>query len=189
MYRTDTAQKGKPRMKETPNALTIACRIDRKTFLRFAVYDTLIRKKGWRNPVLFALIMSVFAAVCFLARKTHTQATLLGGVLLGVGLVLPIVWFGMFFSSILRQAKHSSLSPDTVQYTVTLSDEKIHVTKGKEAADFQWQNVHLGRRVKGCIYLYVSPARAFLLPCCEETDCAWTIITSKLDPVKTEYKT
>ena len=189
MYKTDTAQKGKPRMKDTPNAIAIPCKIDRKTFTRFAVYDTLIRKKGWRNPVLFALIMSAFAAVCFLARKTHAQATLLGGVLLGVGLVLPIVWFGMFFFSIRRQAKRSGLSPDTVQYTVTLSDEKIHVTKGKEAADFQWQDAHLGRRVKGCIYLYVSPTRAFLLPDCEETDRAWAIITSKLAPAKIENKT
>ena len=189
MYKTDSAQKGKPRMKDTPNTLTIACKIDRKTFTRFAVYDTLIRKKGWRNPVLFALIMSAFAAVCFFVRKTHAQATLLGGVLLGVGLVLPIVWFGMFFASVRRQAKRSGLSPDTVQYTVTLSEEKIHVTKGKEAVDFQWQDVHLARREKGCIYLYVSPARAFLLPDCEETDRAWQLITSKLDPAKIESKT
>ena len=189
MYKTDSAQKGKSRMKDTPNALTIACKIDRRTFTRFAVYDTLIRKKGWRNPILFALIMSAFAAVCFLGRKTHAQATLLGGVLLGVGLVLPIVWFGMFFASVRRQAKRSGLSPDTVQYTVTLSDAKIHVSKSREAADFQWQNVHLARREKGCIYLYVSPARAFLLPDCEETDRAWQLITEKLDPAKIESKT
>jgi hypothetical protein len=132
--------------------------------------------------------MSAFAAVCFLGRKTHAQATLLGGVLLGVGLVLPIVWFGMFFASVRRQAKRSGLSPDTVQYTVTLSDAKIHVSKSKEAADFQWQNVHLARREKGCIYLYVSPARAFLLPDCEETDRAWQLITAKLDPAKIENK-
>lgn len=188
MYKTDSAQKGKPRMKNTPNTLTIACKIGRRTFTRFAVYDTLIRKKGWRNPILFALIMSAFAAVCFLGRKTHAQAALLGGVLLGVGLVLPIVWFGMFFASVRRQAKRSGLSPDTVQYIVTLSEEKIHVSKGKEAADFRWQDAHLARREKGCIYLYVSPARAFLLPDCEETDRAWQLITAKLAPAKIENK-
>ncbi len=175
-------------MKETPNAIAIPCKIDRKTFTRFAAYDTLIRKKGWRNPVLFALIMSAFAAVCFLVRKTRAQATLLGGVLLGVGLVLPIVWFGMFFASVRRQAKRSGLSPDTVQYTVVLSDGKIHVTKDKEAADFQWQDVYLARREKGCIYLYVSPTRAFLLPDCEQTDRAWQLITEEIDPAKIESK-
>lgn len=168
--------------------LTIACKIDQKTFSRFAVFDTLARKKGWRNPALFALIMTAFAVVCFLGRKTHAQAVLLGGVLLGVGLVLPIVWFGMFFSSVRRQAKRSGLTPDKAQYFVTLSDEKIHVEKGKEAADFQWQDVPLARRVKGCIYLYVSQTRAFLLPDCEETEQAWKIITTKLEPGKIQAK-
>ena len=78
-------------MKEKMKSVTVACKIDRKTFTRFAVYDTLVRKKGWRNPALFALIMSAFAIVCFMGRKTHAQAALLGGVLLGIGIVLPIV--------------------------------------------------------------------------------------------------
>ena len=176
-------------MSEKPKSVTLACRIDRRTFSRFARYDTLVRKKGWRNPALFALIMTAFAAVCFFARKTHAQALLLGGVLLGVGLILPLVWFGMFFASVRRQAKRSGLSPDTVQYTVTLSDEKIHVTKGKEAADFKWEDTHMARRVEGCIYLFVSPTRAFLLPDCEETERAWSIITEKLDPGKVFMKT
>lgn len=86
------------------------------------------------------------------------------------------------------QQQRSGLSPDTVQYIVTLSEEKIHVSKGKEAADFRWQDAHLARREKGCIYLYVSPARAFLLPDCEETERAWQFITAKLDPAKIENK-
>ena len=175
-------------MKEKSKTVTVACKIDRKVFTRFAVYDTLVRKKGWRNPVLFALIMSAFAAVCFLARRTHGQALLLGGVLLGVGIVLPIVWFGMFFSSVRRQAERSGLSPDTAQYYVTLSEEKIHVAKGKETADFSWQDTHMTRRVKDCIYLYVSPFRAFLLTDCDETEQAWEIITRMLPPDRVHVK-
>ncbi len=176
-------------MKESLTSVTVPCKIDRKIFKRFAVYDTIVRRKCWRNPVLFTLIMSGFAAACFLARKTHAQAALLGGVLLGVGLVLPVVWFGMFFSSVSRQATRSGLSPDKAQYYVTLSEEKIHVSKGKETADFSWQDAYLARRVKGCVYLYVSPARAFLLPDGAESAQAWTIITAALDPLKVQDKT
>ena len=176
-------------MKESLKSVTVPCRIDRKTFNRFADYESLVRKKGWRNPVLFALIMSAFAAVCFLARKTHAQAMLLGSVLLGVGLILPIVWFGMFFSSVSRQATRSGLSPVKAQYYVTLSEEKIHVSKGKETADFSWQDAYLARRVKDCIYLYVSPTRAFLLPVSTESAQAWAIITAALDPKKVQDKT
>lgn len=179
---------GETNMKENLKSLTLACKIDRQTFTRFAVYDTLKRKKAWRNPVLFALIMSAFAAVCFLVRRTHAQATLLGGVLLGVGLILPLVWFGMFFSSVRRQAVRSGLSPDKAQYYVTLNEEKIHVSKGKETADFQWQDAYLARREKGCIYLYVAPTRAFLLPDCEQTEQAWALITEKLEPGKVQSK-
>jgi len=165
-------------------SLTIPCNIDKRTFFRFAVYDSLGRKKGWRSPVLFALIMSAFAAVCFAGRETHAQATLIGGVLLGVGLLLPLIWFGMFFASVNRQAKQSGLSPSKSQYEVTLAPDKIHVTKGKEAADFAWDAVHLVYRDKGCIYLYVSPTRAFLLPDGEKTEKAWEILTARVAPEK-----
>ena len=66
MEQTDTILESKlckPRTEENrmedkkQTALTLAGNIDRKTFFRFAVYDTLIRKKGWRNPALFAVIM------------------------------------------------------------------------------------------------------------------------------------
>ena len=175
-------------MNESMKPLTISAKIDQKTFRRFAIYDTLVRKKGWRSPALFALIMTAFAAVCFLARGKREQATLLGGVLLGVGLILPLVWLGMFLASVRRQGKRSGLSPDTIQYLVTLSEEKIHVEKGKERADFQWKDAYLARRVKGCIYLYVSAARAFLLPDCEDSDRAWALITEKLGPDRVQRK-
>ena len=174
--------------KKQTTALTLAGNIDRKTFFRFAVYDSLIRKKGWRNPALFALIMSAFALICFLGRGKHEQALLLGGVLLGVGLILPLVWFGMFFASISRQAKRSGLSADKAQYVVTLTPEKIHVEKEKEKADFAWEDVYLACRTKGCIYLYVSPTRAFLLPDCADTEQAWGMIRDRVDGAKIREK-
>jgi hypothetical protein len=163
----------------TTPTLTIAAKIDRQTFRRFAMFDTFVRKKGWRNPALFALILSAFAAVCFAGRKNHAEAVLLGGVLLGVGLVLPLVWFGMFAFSVNRQAKRMGLSAEKAQYSVTLSPEKIHVVKGKEAADFSW-NGAFAYRAKGCIYLYVSTKRAFLLPDCGDTERAWELISAAL---------
>lgn len=166
-------------------SVTVAANIDKRTFSRFAVYDTLGRQKRWRSPLLFALIMSAFALVCFLGFREREGARLLGGVLLGVGLILPLVWFGMFFASVNRQAKRSGLSPEKTQYLVTLAPEKIHVEKGKEAADFRWEDVHMARRVSGCVYLYVSPSRAFLLPeAAKGTDRAWEIITQRVAPAK-----
>ena len=176
-------------MTEKQTVLTLAGNIDRRTFVRFALYDALLRRRAWRSPLTFALILSAFAAVCFAARKTHAQATLLGGVLLGVGLGLPLVWLGMFFASVLRQARRSGLSGEKAQYVVTLSPEKIHVEKGEEAADFDWKDAHLACRARGCIYLYVSPTRAFLLPDCADSDAAWALIAGKLGPARVRVRT
>lgn len=98
------------------------------------------------------------------------------GVLLGVGLVLPLVWLGMFALSLRRSAKRLGLSAEKTQYTVALSPEKIHVSNDREEADFPWGAVHGAWRVKGCIYLYVSPTRAFLLPDGANTQRAWELI-------------
>jgi len=176
-------------MAENTQKITVPCNIDRQTFSRFAVFDSLVRKKAWRNPALFALIMSAFALICLLGGKGHEQAGLIGGVLLAVGLALPLVWFGMFFASVRREAKRSGLSPEKTQYTVTLSPEKIHVTNEKERADFEWKRVHMAYRVKGCIYLYVSPARAFLLPENENTPPAWSLIRAALGADRAQDRT
>ncbi len=175
--------------KRSAAAVTMEGRIDRKTFRRFAMFDTFFVKKRWRSPALFALILSAFAAVCFMGRRTHEQAVLLGDVLLGVGLVLPLVWVGMYALSVSRQAKRMGLSADKTQYRVTLSPEKIHVEKGKEAADFAWADVHMACRARGCIYLYVSPTRAFLLPDCADSEEAWALIASALNPARLKVLT
>lgn len=157
-------------------AVTVAANIDAKTFRRFALFDAFARQKRWRSPALFAAILAAFSAVCFAARGTRAQATLLGGVLLGVGLVLPLVWLGMFALSLRRSAKRLGLSAEKTQYTVALSPEKIHVSNDREEADFPWGAVHGAWRVKGCVYLYVSPTRAFLLPDGANTQRAWELI-------------
>ncbi len=174
------AERGLKMSEETRAAVTLEGNIDRKTFRRFAMFDTFTVKRRWKSPALFALILSAFAGVCFMGRQTREQAVLLGSVLLGVGLTLPLVWVGMYALSVSGQAKRMGLSADKAQYYVTLSPEKIHVEKGKETADFSWENAYRAFRTKDCIYLYVSIARAFLLPDCEKTEPAWAMIVSRL---------
>lgn len=164
--------------------LTLEGNIDEKDFIRFAMYDSFNRKKAWRNPLLFALIMAAFALICLGGRKTHAEAVLLGSVLLGIGVVLPVVWVGMYLSSVRRQAKANGLSREKPQYSVTLLPDKIQVTKGKERAEFPWENVYLVRKGKECLYIYVSASRAFLLPDCEKTDAAWEIIRAHVSAEK-----
>ena len=165
-------------------ALTLEGNIDGAIFRRFAVFDAFTRRKAWRNPLLFAVILSAFAVVCFLGRNGREQAVLLGTVLLSIGIVLPLVWVGMFLGSVRRQAKASGLSLEKAQYYVTLLSDGVKVVKEKENAAYSWGDVYMAYRVQDCIYLYVSASRAFLLPECEKTDRAWEIISSHLPTEK-----
>ena len=174
---------------ERASALTLLGNIDRRTFRRFAMFDTFVRRKAWRNPALFALILSAAAGVCFALRGTRPQAALLGGVLLGVGLLLPLVWIGMYAFSVDRQAKRMGLSAQKAQYYVTLFPERVHVEKGTEKADFPWEGVFAAYRTEGCLYLYVSPTRAFLLPDCADTERAWTMLRERLGAGKCRDRT
>ena len=84
--------------------------IDQKDFLRFALFDTFRVKKRWKTPVLFALLMTAFAAACFALRQSREQALLLSGVLLGIGLILPLVWYLWYLSSVKKDARELGLS-------------------------------------------------------------------------------
>ena len=143
--------------------ITIPVRLDEKTFRRFSRFDALRLRKRWVRPVGFALILAAFAAVALLSRKP--QAAMLAAVLLVVGLGLPLVYFGTFFSQV--NMKAADLDPPRAVYTVRLDYEGVRVTndrKAEESVSLKWGQLAAAYRTKGCVYLYVNPARAFLLP-------------------------
>jgi len=151
------------------NPITIPVKVDAKIFRKFAVFDMLGRKKRWKSPVIFAAIFLMFALICFLLRGRAEQAELLGGVLAGVGIVLPTVYFITFFHSITLQIKSMKLEKPQHAYTVELSDavDGIRVISAADQSvtvNHQWNAVHAAYRADGCIYLFVSPVQAFLLP-------------------------
>ena len=144
---------------------TIPVRLDAKTFRRFSYFDTLKLRKRWVRPVVFALILIAFAAVALISRKP--QSGMIAAVLLAVGLGLPLVYFGSFFSTVNMQVARYALDRPHRVYTVVLNADGVHVTnsqKAEAAVHVPWKEVQAACRVKGCIYLYVNAARAFLLP-------------------------
>lgn len=152
-----------------PSTLTISTRIDSHMFFRFAVFDVFTHQKRWKRPALFSVIMLAFACVCFLMAGKREHAVLLGAVLAGIALVLPAVYFGTYFYSVRQQAKRLGLKTPHYVYTVSLQDRPDGITinsakKEDGTLRHRWDLVHKAYRVKGCIYFYLSPRRAFLLP-------------------------
>ena len=163
--------------------MTIEVNLSGREFRTFTIFDILRRRKQWRGPVLFALILGISAALCFVKRDMR-GAVLLGSVLLTVGLGLPCIYFGHFFASLNRQIRTQGLSRPQHVYTVTLRERKKGITaeNGRETLEYEWPSVHHAYRNLTAIYLYLTPQRALILPysCVEDIDALWELITRKL---------
>ena len=145
--------------------ITIPVRLDAKTFKRFGRFDMFVLRKRWVRPVVFALILIAFAAVALLSGKE--QSGLIAAVLLVVGLGLPLVYFGTFLSQVNLQAEQLRLDTPRPVYTVSLDFDGVRAVnnmKKEDAQSVKWADVQAAFRRKSCIYLYVSPVKAFLLP-------------------------
>lgn len=145
--------------------ITIPVRLDEKTFKQFARFDMFTLRKRWVRPVIFSAILIAFAFVALLTKKA--QSGMIAAVLLAVGIGLPVVYFGSFFSQVNMQALQQKLKPPRNVYTVTLREEGIRAENNQrqeDALEMEWTAVQKAFRRKGCIYLYVTPTKAFLLP-------------------------
>ena len=145
--------------------VVIPVRLDEKTFKRFAFFDIFVFRKKWIRPLVFSLILIAFAFVALLARKE--QSGLIAAVLLTVGIGLPIVYVGSFLSQVRLQAVRLKLKPARRVYTVTFRETGLIVEndmKKEDLLEMDWASIHCAFRKKGCIYLYASAAKAFLLP-------------------------
>ena len=145
--------------------IKVPVRLDEKTFRKFARFDMLRLRKRWMRPAVFAGILCGFAMIALFSRLP--QSGLIAAVLLAVGLGLPLVYIGMFLSQVNLQAEKWKLGKGKPVYTVTLRNRDFTVVnsqKAGEAVTVPWPEARQAFRVKGCIYLYAAPGRAYLLP-------------------------
>lgn len=168
--------------------MTIEVNLTAEVFRRFTIFDILRRRKLWKSPAIFAVILSSCACVCFLMRHID-GAVLLGSVLLGVGLGMPIIYFLNFFSSLRKQILTLGLTRPQLVYTLNLTAKAqgIAVKNDREQADYPWSKVYHVYRDLIATYLYITPERAFILPhsCIEEgPDALWKLIEKKVVPAR-----
>ena len=144
------------------NELLLEAKITPEVFREFAFFDTMGRQGRWRAPALFAGILLAAACVCFTQWGRIRGAGLLGGVLAGVGLVLPAGYFLSFFLSVRAQEKRLKGAPSA--YTLRLSEGGVSVLLGKERREYAWGDVLRACRLRRSVCLYVEENRAYILP-------------------------
>lgn len=162
-------------------AVTVSVKLTAGGFRDFALYDTLVRQRRWVPPLVFCLILSASAAICYALRDRSPNAGLLVGVLLAVGLGLPLVYFVSFFYSIRQQSRRLGLDEPKAVYTVTLDSQGVHVDSGEEHMDYTWDSLYRVCRRADAAYLYPSPRQAYLLPYADtDADALWAVIRAHM---------
>ncbi len=165
------------------------CLIGEKEFRDFTVFDILRRRKMWKSPAIFALLMSVSALICFLFHSID-GSIMLGTVLLAVGLGVPAVYFTTFFSSLRKQTRNQKLNPPKHAYTIVFADEDagINASNQKEKTVLKWKDIHHAYRAKDAVYLYYSEYKAFIIPSSSLKDSSidelWTLFGKRIPPEK-----
>ena len=161
--------------------------IDDKVFYKFSLFESFYRKRAYLSPLIFALILSVSAIICFML-----DGTLLGIVLLIVGLGLPTFHIQKIFRAIKTQIRVLDLENPKTVYTLRLTEATngIEVTNhggGDEPLYYEWSGIHMVYRVDGCVYLYVLPDKAYLLPdgqAEEGAETLWQLLTKMIPQEK-----
>ena len=159
--------------------------IDGPTFSEYAIFDVMRRQKRWVRPLLFAAIFVSLSVLAFSRQGKQEQAVLLGGVLLGVGILLPLAYLLSFFLSVRRQSR--LLDPKKPAYTLLLGEEGLVVTKGKQTVEAKWESLYAAYRLRRSICLFVDAQHSFLLPrgCGEEKFAlAWSLVEQHMAPEK-----
>jgi len=165
--------------------MKIQVRLSEKEFLRFSWFDVLRHRRAWRAPAVFAAALCLCAAICFI--MSHIRgAVVLGAVLLTVGVGIPAAYFLSFFLSVRKQARDQGLGEGKYVYTLDLGDKGgLRVDNGREHAVYPWGQVFHAYRGSDAAYLYITPQRAFLIPChCVDggADKLWALLKERLPP-------
>lgn len=144
--------------------IEIHVRLDARTFRRYCAFDALRRRRAWFMPVLIAML-AITAAVGLLLFG-HGQESL-AGVLMGLGIAVPLIFFGLFLIQVEVQVSRQKLKDAPPVYSLTLKPEGLGVRndqKEESEIELPWEKLWAAFRNTDAIYLYATPERAFILP-------------------------
>lgn len=142
---------------------TFPIHMQAETFRKFAWFNTMKLRKAWRNPFIFFLIFVISSILCFLQYPSD-GAIMLGILLLIIGIGLPVLYLINFNRSISQEIKKHKLNHNPLVYTLTFTEEELQVLAGDQRANYPWEILYRAYQKSDAIYLYVTPARGFILP-------------------------
>ena len=144
--------------------MRVQSRITPEVFREFALFDTFRRQKRHRRPLVFMVIMLAFAAACFAQAGRRESAALLGGVLAGVGVILPAVYILLYLNSVRAACRKLKEAGSPLAYELELAPACARAIADGKGRDYPWKKLHGAYRLKRSVCLYVTPQQAYILP-------------------------
>ena len=145
--------------------IDVHVRLDADTYRRYCNFDAFRRRRKWFTPLMAS--MCLIAVSMFLLLRQDRAYTTAAGVLMGLGIAVPMVFFGLYFIQQQAQIVGQGLKGGQPIYSIRLAEEGIRVTndrRSEPSVDMDWSGLYAAFRRRGCVYLYVSPERALILP-------------------------
>ena len=167
--------------------IEIHVRLDARTFRRYCVFDAFRRRRAWFLPAMIGMVL-ITASIALLLFG-HGQESL-AGVLMGLGIAVPLMFFGLFFIQVEAQVARQKLKDAPPVYSLTLRPEGLAIRndqKSESEIDLPWGRLHAAYRAADAIYLYATPERAFILPEGQASVASaqlWSALTRYLGPDK-----
>ncbi|MBQ7785949.1 MAG: hypothetical protein IJ381_07375 [Clostridia bacterium] len=146
--------------------VTVHVRMNARIFRRFAMYDTFCLKRRFIAPALFAAILVAFAAAAFVLTS-NSQASMIGNLLLIIGLGLPLAYVLHFLLQIHDQCKRLGLKHLRPAYTLNMHEKELRIINDinpEPEVTLSWHSLHGVWRSEFAFYIYANPSRAFIVP-------------------------
>lgn len=146
-------------------AIDVHVHLDAATYRRFCRFDAFRRQRKWYPPVLVSMVLVTLSLAGLFGRLPLPESA--SGVLMGLGLAVPMVFFGLFFLQIEVQAARQDLKAAPALYSLHLEPDGIRVTndrKQEAPVPLRWDECSAAFRRSDAVYLYVRGGHAFILP-------------------------
>ena len=145
--------------------IDIRVRLDAGAFRRYCAFDAFRRRRRWFAPLLAATLLITLSLSGLLGVISLSAAA--AGLLMGLGLAVPLLAFGLYFIQIEAQIARQQLKDCPAVYSLRLSPAGVRVTnerKREDPVELPWDRLWAAFRRRDCVYLYVNPERALILP-------------------------
>lgn len=139
--------------------ITVPSHMNQQVFTNFSNFNSFRLHNRWLGLAGFPVLMIALSVI-----NRETGSDFLFYLFIACGIGLPLLYLLFYFVSLKQQIAANGLQTPRLAYTVTLSPQGVAVQTDKERAKYRWDQLYRVYVLPEATYVYITRARAFLLP-------------------------